>query len=117
MEVEIFDSRGVKLQVGDMLCMQDKWHGQEGLTFFAKLEIDKDGSLFPFNKFAFERITKVDIIPSDAKHCVGNKDTREYWISPLFELFLVNENELEKWKTNRLGMRLLHENGFLKFVK
>ena len=108
MNIQIFDAVGVELQTGDTVMIQEKRN--EGLTFYAKVQL-LDGALWPFNKFAYDRIVKVDTLPADVKHIPAKEKTPEYWMHPRTELHMIEKNALDKW---RLDVLTFENNNFYK---
>lgn len=76
-ELQIFDSAGVELKVGDLVLLQNNSH----LTFYTRVQI-RDGSLYPFCSFAFDRCFKVKEIPVGNVH---HPEPPEYWVHPNVE--------------------------------
>lgn len=97
MKLKIFDTNGTELNIGDLVQIQEKRN--DGLTFYSRVQV-LNGQLYPFNKFAYDRIFKIDEIPSECKHCQANEkeNTPEYWMKKEVEVKLVEEGRLEKWR-------------------
>jgi len=108
MRLTIFDSEGTPLKVGDLVMIQEKRN--DGLTFFSRIAI-KCGRISPLDKFAFDRIVKIDKIPDECRHVTETDETPEYWMHPNTELRLINDDRLEKWKMDRL---FFEHNAFYK---
>ena len=81
MKLQIFDSKGVELKIGDKVKIQSKRYAN--LTFYATVQVI-NGQLFPFKTFSFDRITKVDQIPPDCRYkpCSVSDNAPEYWMHP-----------------------------------
>lgn len=94
-KIKIFDSEGTPVNIGDVLKIQHR--SNVGLTFYAKAQIF-NGGIFPFNFFAFDRIIKVENVPIECKHITGKEKAPEYWMHPKTELYILENEGLEKWK-------------------
>lgn len=110
MKIKIFDSIGNELNIGDLVQLQEERNGT--LTFYTRIQVI-NGSLFPINKFCFDRMIKVDSIPSDCNHCEAKPENNfpEYWMHPKTELYLIENNHLNQWKMDKL---MFDENLFMK---
>jgi hypothetical protein len=97
MKLKIFDTNREELNIGDIVQVQEKRNC--GLTFYTRVQII-NGQLYPFNRFAYDRVFKVDEVPSDCKHCQANEKENmpEYWMRNEVEVKLVEEGRLEKWR-------------------
>ena len=97
MKLKIFDTNRAELNIGDIVQVQEKRN--DGLTFYTRVQII-NGQLYPFNRFAYDRVFKVDEVPSDCKHCQANEKENmpEYWMRNEVEVKLVEEGRLEKWR-------------------
>lgn len=107
--IEIKDSLGNILSIGDKVMLQEKRNGN--LTFYTTIQV-VNGQLYPINKFCFDRIVKVDSIPEDARYAPAKAEENmpEYWMHPNIELYLIEENKLNKW---RLDVLLFEHNNFI----
>lgn len=108
MKLRVFDSTNQELQLNDLVMIQDKRNG--GLTFYSRVQLINK-TLFPFNKFAFDRIVKIDAIPKGCKHVEAKNGMPEYWMNPKAELYLIETNQLEKWRMNVL---MFERNSFIQ---
>lgn len=101
MTIEVYDSEGTLLKVGDKVKIQEKRNN--GLTFYTTVQVI-NGQLFPFNKFCFDRIVKVDLIPEGCSHSPQNIENSfpEYWMHPNEELHLVEADRLSSWRDHAL---------------
>jgi hypothetical protein len=113
MRLQIFDSNGTELKVGDKALMQQRTN--EKLAFYATIQII-DGQLYPFNKFSYDRIIKVDKIPSDCSYSPADIESGqpEYWMHPATELYLIENERLEKW---RMDIVFFEHNNFFKVTQ
>jgi hypothetical protein len=107
MKLEIFDSIGTKLEINDLVKIQHERNGT--LTFYTRVQII-NGQIYPINKFSFDRIIKVDSIPTDCKYCQPNIENNfpEYWMHPSQELQLIKEKRLDTWRMNVLSFEYNH---------
>ena len=110
MKITLYDAVGNALEIGDLLHVQEK-RNTGYLTFYVKLQI-KNGSLYPFKGFSFDRVIKIDTLPNDVKHCEETEIFPEYWMHPKQELFCIEKGILEKWKYSAF---LFEYNNFIKF--
>lgn len=96
MKIKIFDSNGIELTIGDKVKLQKQRNGK--LTFYTTIQII-DGQIFPFNRFCFDRMIKVDVIPAGCKYKGADIETNspEYWMHPDTELELIDKKKLDKW--------------------
>lgn len=97
MKLQIFDSNGTELKVGDKVKLQEQRNGM--LTFYTTIQVI-DGQIFPLNKFCFDRMIKVDKIPTDCKYAQPDieRNFPEYWMHPKMELELIEKDRLDKWR-------------------
>lgn len=107
MKLEIFDSIGTKLEINDLVKIQHERNGT--LTFYTRVQII-NGQIYPINKFSFDRIIKVDSIPTDCKYCQANIENNfpEYWMHPAQELELIEKKRLDTWRMNVLSFENNH---------
>ena len=70
MKLKIFDTNGTELNIGDLVQIQEKRN--DGLTFYSRVQV-LNGQLYPFNKFAYDRIFKIDEIPADLEYLPDKK--------------------------------------------
>ena len=94
MELQIFDTNGIELNVGDLVAIQQQRNNN--LTFYSRVQII-DGQLYPFNKFCYDRIVKIDQVPEGCTHAQQKGNFPEYWINKKQELIMIDEGKLEKW--------------------
>ncbi len=108
MKIRIFDTNGTELKIGDLVQIQDKRN--DGLTFYSTVQII-NGQIYPFNKFVYDRIIKIDEIPSECNHCKANEkeNSPEYWIKKNVEVKIIEEGRLDKW---RMDCVLFDRNSF-----
>lgn len=109
--VRILDSIKQETNLWDIVQIQDKDNYR--ITFYAKVSI-LNGSIYPFNRFKFDRIIKVNSIPNGSNHCPAskNKNHPEYWINRDVELYIVDNLSLEKWRIDTL---MIVHNSFMQF--
>ena len=110
MQLQIFDSNGKQLSVGDLVMLQERRNG--GLTFYTSVQLI-DGQLSPFNKFCFDRAFFIDKIPADCRHTPATKDMPEYWMKNDLEAHLASEGRLEKWRMDVVTFQM---NEFFKVL-
>ena len=108
MKLQIFDSNSHEVQINDLVKIQHERNNT--LTFYTRVQII-DGQIYPFNKFTFDRIIKVNSIPDGCNHAPAKNDFPEYWMHPKTELHLIEEKMLERWKWDAL---LFERNLFYK---
>lgn len=97
MTIKIFDTAGNELKLGDFVQIQERRN--DTLTFFCRVEIVND-KLWPLDAFCFDRIFKIDSVPSDAKHSEAEGSTPEYWMHPEVELKLIEEGRHQDWRND-----------------
>lgn len=117
MKLTILDSTGAQVNIGDLVQLQSKsnlHHGDKtkGLTFWTRVKLI-DGVIYPFNRgFSFDRIIKVDEIPEgEIHHAAENGDMPEYWMNPKTEMYLIENNILDRW---RMDVLMFEYNNFFK---
>jgi hypothetical protein len=118
MKVTLLDSEGTELQLGDLLLLQHKSNGYmgsttHGLTFYTRLQFIGD-KLYPlFNGFHFDRIIKIDSLPDipELRHSEAKDEFPEFWMYPKAEMYLIQEEKLDKWRMDNL---MMSNNSFIK---
>lgn len=110
LKLKIFDSDGNQINIGDKLLIQSKRN--DTLTFYATAQLI-NGQIFPFDQFVYDRIIKVDEIPTDCKYVPAKIEQGfpEYWMNPNVELHLIEKGKLDKW---RLDTGVFNMNKFYK---
>lgn len=96
MELHLFDTIGNEIKLGDMLKIgRNLRSGDTPLSFYARCQV-VNNQLYPFNKFSFDWIVKVEDVPEGCVHCSEKQDFPEYWIDKKQYNNLV-KNDLQDW--------------------
>jgi hypothetical protein len=111
MKIQIFDSLGNELQIGDMVMLQD--YRNYNLTFYTKIQV-QNGRLYPLHFFCFNRIILVESIPNNCSYVAAKDNTPEYWIDRETALKQINEQQLKQWITDYV---LFQNNNFIKIIE
>jgi len=111
MKIEIFDSLGNQLYIGNLVKIQHQYNGT--LTFFARVEI-VNGQIFPICNFMYDRIFKVDRIPENCNHVEARGNMPEYWVNRNVEIQLINDDLLDKWRMDAL---CVEHNSFIRVTE
>lgn len=111
MKVQIFDSLGFEVKLGDLVQIQERRNGN--LTFYSRVQII-NGQLHPFFNFVYDRVVKVSQVPEDCKYSPAKDKMPEYWMHPNQELALIKEGDFNKWLMNAL---LYENNDFIKITE